>query len=112
MQSEVAQMLEVSESTVSYLECSEYSRDIRMLHLASQFLGHIPRTLKLQICTKQGQLFAYRIHNNLNLKALARELKINAQTLGRFERGLSIKEESRIKVQDFLKCVQSNTISE
>ncbi len=103
MQSEVTQMFQIPDSNISHLECSSNTKDIRMLHLAYRFLGYIPRTLKLQICTEPGQLFAYRILNNLNLKALAGKLKINARTLGRFERGLTIKKESRTKVQNFLK---------
>lgn len=105
MQSEVAQLLQVPDSNISHLECSAHTKDVRMLYLATKFLGYIPRTLKIQICTERGQLFAYRIQNNLNLKALGRELEINDQTLGRFERGLKIKEESRTKIHSFLKNV-------
>lgn len=102
-QSEVARMLQIPESNVSHLECCALTKDVRMLNLATRFLGYIPRTLKLQICTEQGQLFAYRVYKNLNLNNFSKEIKIMPQTIGRFERGMVIREESKLKIQAFLK---------
>ena len=98
----VAKILNVNKNFVGELELNQKTLSIFALHKAYSFLGHIHKTLNFDLNTLQGKLFAYGIKNNVTYSKLAKQIGLDKGTLIRVERSVSVKEETKIKIEKFL----------
>lgn len=101
-QIEVAKQLKMNKNFVTELENNKRKITSYSLHKTYLFLGYIPKSLKINTTTLQGKLFIYRIKNNLTYSKLAKEIKLDKNTLDNFEKSGSCKIETIEIIKNFL----------
>jgi transcriptional regulator with XRE-family HTH domain len=83
-QVDVAEILGVTESTVTNWEKNRTNPTLRPMPEIIQFLGYVPEMESVQTCGEK--IVRYRRMHGINQEALARELGVDPATLGRWER--------------------------
>lgn len=102
-QMEVATQLEVNRNFVSEAELNNRTNTIFALHKIYLFLGYIPETLKIDESTLQGKLYAHRIKFGYTFRDLVEKIGLDKSTIGRFEKGITSKQETIDKIEKYLK---------
>lgn len=102
-QYEVAQIIKVNRNFIYEHELNQRELTIFALHKISLFLGYIPKTLRVDVYSLQGRLYAYRILNGYPYQVVAEKIGVDKGTLAHFERGGESKPETLLKIQEFFK---------
>jgi len=106
----VAEMMGVNKNLVHEIELGKYGNTIYALHYVCIFLGYLPTTLNIDTTTLRGKLFAHRIVYGLTYTALAKKVGLDKSTLARFERGRMAKEETIVKIEQYLKTLHDEEL--
>ncbi|MCB9044674.1 MAG: transcriptional regulator [Chitinophagales bacterium] len=100
-QKDVAEIIGVSEDSVTYWENKRSEPQIRHYPKIIEFLGYNPHSTSA--ASLGCRVYQYRIKNGLSIKTLAAKLKINERTLASWEHGNNLPQSS--KLDDLLKLI-------
>ncbi|MCZ7601621.1 MAG: helix-turn-helix domain-containing protein [Melioribacteraceae bacterium] len=101
LQSDVANIIRVSETTIFNWENSYSAPQILFIPRILKFLGYNPLPSKFSPLVEK--IISYRYENGLTQRALAQKLNINVSTLRRWEQGCINEKKLKAKISFLLK---------